>query len=97
MTKLKKDRHTQAKKAARQNTKHYKANMAIKNKIRKNIKKINSLILAGKVPECRKLFSDITALLQRSVNKNIYSRNRVARKISSLARSMNKATGGKKA
>ena len=90
MTKLKKDRHTQAKKAARQNIRHYKRNVLLKNKIKKTIKKLNNLIQSGNAAESKKLFPEVTAMLHNAVNKEIFKKNKASRNISQLALRINR-------
>lgn len=91
MTKLKKDRHTQTKKAERQSIKHHKHNMALKAKVKKALKKFNSAVNAGNTGEVKKMLPGITGLLHKSVKKKIMKKNTASRKISQLARKVKAA------
>lgn len=90
MTKLKKDKHTQARKAARQNISHHKHNALAKSKIKKMIKKYDLILAEGNKETAKTLLSEITKTLHKSSQKNIIHKNRASRKISQLTKKLNK-------
>ena len=90
MTKLKKDRHTQAKKADRQNKRHKKHNLQLKADIKKKIKKLETAISSGNAEESKKLLSSLTKALHISSRKRVIHSNNASRKISKLTKKISK-------
>ncbi len=90
MTKLKNDRHTQAKKAERQSIRNRKQNIKLKNKLKKAIKKLDSAVAGGNIEEAKKILSNAIEVLQTNSRKKILHKNTASRKISQLSKKVNK-------
>ena len=90
MAKLKTGKHTQAKKADRQSKKRRKFNLLVKTKIKHLIKRVEKAVAEGNATEAKKLFTLATKHLHKAAKKKVIHKKKSARKISRLAKKINK-------
>ena len=80
-----------AKKAAKQNEKRRKINLARKSAIKSAIKKVIAAVETNKVEEAREALKDVAAKLSRAKSKGLLHANTASRKLSRLTKSINRA------
>ena len=79
-----------AKKALRQNQKRKQENLKVKNKMKDQIKKLKSFILAGQKKEAREILSKVYKAIDKAAKKGVIKKNTAARKKSRLNQAVNK-------
>ncbi|MBN1872467.1 MAG: 30S ribosomal protein S20 [Candidatus Omnitrophica bacterium] len=82
--------HTAAYKAIRSDAKKRKRNEAIKSELKTIVKKIDGLIAQAKKDEARNYLKLVSAKFMRAASKNIIHKKNASRKISRLAKKINK-------
>lgn len=81
-----------AQKALKQNMKRNKANVARKSMVKTQIKKVQAALESGKTSsEVHELFSQAASVIARASGKDVIHKNTAARKLSRLAKKVNKA------
>lgn len=82
--------HKSAIKRVRQNKKRRDRNMAVRSEARTAVKKAREAIESGNKEDAMKLLKEATSILSSSASKGVIHRNNAARRISRLARQVNK-------
>jgi small subunit ribosomal protein S20 len=82
--------HPSALKRARQNQKRRLRNRAIASSIKTQVKKVLAAVDAKNVEEAAKQFRAAASILHKAVSKGVIHRNKASRKISRLARKVQK-------
>ncbi len=75
-----------AKKALRQNIKHRVRNVEVKERIRKLVKNVKKLVIAGKAEDAVKALREVTKALDKAAQKKILKKNTVSRLKSRLSK-----------
>lgn len=79
-----------AKKAIRQNATRKAHNLIYKNKLKKLVKEVKSLILQKKVAEAKKILPEVYAILDKSAKVNVMKKNTASRIKSRITLSLQK-------
>ncbi len=79
-----------AKKALRQNLKRREQNTVYKNKMKKLIKEMRSLVSAKKIDEAKKILPGVYEILDKTAKKGIIKKNTASRKKSRLTKLLQK-------
>jgi small subunit ribosomal protein S20 len=79
-----------AKKALRQNKKRRQLNLRRLDVMRKNIKRVKSLVAENKKEEALKILPEAYKAIDKAVKRNIIKKNTAARKKSRLTKSINR-------
>lgn len=79
-----------AKKAIRQNATRKAHNLIYKNKLKKLVKEVKTLILQKKVDEAKKVLPQVYAILDKSAKVNVLKKNTASRIKSRLTLSLQK-------
>jgi len=79
-----------AKKALRQNVKRRTRNLVYKNKMKKLIKEVRSLVSENKIEEAKKLLPSVYKILDKSAKTNVIKKNTASRKKSRIAKLIKK-------
>ncbi|WP_404368352.1 30S ribosomal protein S20 [Marinobacter sp.] len=74
----------QAKKRARQNEKNRKHNASLRSMARTYMKKVDAKIESGNYEEAQAAFKTCQPIIDRMVNKGIFTKNKVARQKSRM-------------
>lgn len=77
-----------AKKAIRQSARRNAHNVVYKNKIKKLVKEIHSLITAKKIEEAKKLLPEIYSALDKAAKVGVIKKNNASRHKSRLTKSL---------
>ncbi len=89
MAKLKGGRHTQSKKAHRQNIKHYQYNLSKKEEIKRLIKAIKKAVNNKELEKAKSLFKEAQSKIDKAVKKSVFHYKKGARKKSRLMNLIN--------
>jgi len=81
-----------AKKALRQNVKRKARNLAYKNKMKKLIKEVRSLVSENKIEEAKKLLPSVYKILDKSAKTNVIKKNTASRKKARITKLINKVS-----
>lgn len=80
-----------ADKRARQNQKRRQQNKEARTYARSQVRKFEDALEAGQIEEAQQLLKQAESALDRAVSKGVIPKNRASRKISRLAKRLNKA------
>ncbi len=81
---------TSAKKALRQSLKRRERNLVYKNKIKKLIKEVRTLVLEKKIEEAKKLLPQVYKTLDKAAKKGVIKKNAASRSKSRVTKLVNK-------
>ncbi|RJR26254.1 MAG: 30S ribosomal protein S20 [Desulfobacteraceae bacterium] len=84
--------HKSALKRARQNDVKRVRNKAAKTRVRSAVKEIRSAVAENQVEKVAQAFPSVVSTIQRTASKGTIHKRNAARKVSRLARQINKAT-----
>ena len=82
--------HISAKKRSRQNKVRNAVNSQHLSKFRTALNKFNSDVKTNNRDEAQKSFSDVNSILAKAVNKGIFKKQNISRKLSSLSKQIQK-------
>lgn len=77
-----------AKKALRQNARHYKSNLAAKKKLREVFNTFKNLAATGKIDEAKKYLSTVYKTFDKAVKANLIKKNKARRIKSRFAKKL---------
>jgi len=84
--------HKSALKRARQNKVRRIRNKGYRTKVKNSIKEVKANIAERSVDKARENFTSAVSIIQKTANKGIIHKNNASRKISRLARQLNRLT-----
>jgi small subunit ribosomal protein S20 len=87
--------HPSALKRARQSQAARLRNMARKSKAKSAVKEVRTSLSANNLDQAKEAFKKTVSALQRTASKGVIHKNKAARKISRLARAINRAAAQK--
>ncbi|MCD6305544.1 MAG: 30S ribosomal protein S20 [Deltaproteobacteria bacterium] len=85
--------HPSALKRARQNEVRRVRNKSYKTRVKKAVKDVRAAIAANAVEEARENFKKAVSIIQKTASKGVIHKNQAARRISRLARGINRLSG----
>jgi small subunit ribosomal protein S20 len=87
--------HKSALKRARQSESHRLRNLAHKSRAKTAVKGIRALVADKKIDEAKNTLNETVSILQITASKRVIPKKRAARKISRIARAVNRAASQK--
>jgi len=84
--------HKSALKRARQNKVRRLRNKGYRTKVKNSIKEVKASIAERSVDKARESFTNAVSIIQKTADKGIIHKNNASRKISRLARQLNRLT-----
>jgi small subunit ribosomal protein S20 len=87
--------HRSALKRARQSESHRLRNLAHKSRAKTAVKGIRALVADKKIDEAKNTLNETVSILQITASKRVIPKKRAARKISRIARAVNRAASQK--
>jgi small subunit ribosomal protein S20 len=89
--------HPSALKRARQNESHRIRNLAHKSRAKSALKEVRALLADKKIEEAKTALNKTVSILQSTGSKRVIPKKRASRKISRIARAVNRAASQKTA
>jgi small subunit ribosomal protein S20 len=82
--------HPSALKRARQNEVKRVRNKSYKTRVKKTVKEVRTAIAANSAEQAEKSFKEAVSVIQKTASKGVIHKNQASRKISRLARGINR-------